>query len=136
MFKKIKIPPNHRRSLSVTAQAMERELDEIEILLRSHWDHKLTSKTEITYSDKERESILDLISELKKLNEEMFYIFDLEPKQTTDKQVIQAKASYLWTILMDSEPEALRGYGEFPPEIAPHLLSYINKMVELLKQFP
>lgn len=136
MKEKVTVPPNHRRGLSITAQTMERELSEIETLLTQPAHQKITSLTQVTYSDEERQTILDLVHELKALNARFFHQFDLEARLVTDRQMVSAKTSYLWTILKDSEPASLNGYGKFPPETAPLLQDYIDRMVELIKKFP
>jgi hypothetical protein len=128
------LPPNHHRSLSVTAQMVEQALDEMEELLRSRKNTKQTSRIERTYSEEERAHLLETISKLRRANAEMFVDLDLEASHYTENQIVTAKNTHLWTILVDSKSKGLRGFGGLSAEQARLVDAHVDKLLELLKE--
>jgi len=129
-----KLPDNHRRGLSVTAQMVEQTLDEMEELLRSRGSGKVTTNIEPGYSESKRARLLTAIAEMRRANTEMFRILDLRRSHYTEDHIMAAKNSHLWTILVDSKSTSLRGFGELPPDLAQVVDSHINRLLELLKE--
>lgn len=130
---KTKLPDNHRRALSVTAQMVEQSLDEMEDLLRFRGDHKLTVKVKPTYTQEDRERLLEAISRMREANAEMFHALNLEVSPYTEENIITAKNTHMWTVLVDSKAHGLRGFGELPPDLARAVDAHIDKLLELLK---
>ncbi|HEX2869383.1 MAG TPA: hypothetical protein VHO03_20230 [Ignavibacteriales bacterium] len=128
----IDLPPNHRRSLSVTAHFIEREMNSLEQTLLSGED-MITEKIEKSYNEPEREALIGAIRQLKELNKKMFYDLGLNETIHTEEQIVRAKAGHLWTILIDSTPKGLKGYGMLPPDQAEVLDVYVNNLLEMLK---
>jgi hypothetical protein len=131
---KIKLPDNHRRGLSVTAQMVEQTLDEMEALLRSRGNGKLTSKIESTYSENDRQRLLIAISEMRQANAEMFRELNLEPSHYTEDHIITAKNTHMWTILVDSTSQGLRGFGDLSPAMIEAVDLHIKRLLRLLKE--
>jgi hypothetical protein len=134
MKDKVKLPENHRRGLSVTAQMVDQTLNEMEELLRSRGNGKLTSRVKTTYSEEERARLLGAISQMRQANAEMFQALSLEPSHYTEDHIMAAKNSHLWTILVDSKTSGLKGFGELSPELADAVDSHVNRLLELLKE--
>lgn len=130
----VHLPENHRRSLSVTAHMIERSLDEMENLLRSAGGGTLTSSIERTYSDEKRQRLLAAIERMKEANAEMVRALNLVPNHYTEEQIIKARNTHLWTLLVDSKPEAMKGFGEMPRDVAAVVDSHVNKLLQLLEQ--
>jgi len=130
---KIRLPDNHRRSLSVTARMVEQTLEEMEELLRNRGEGRLTSKIEPTYSEPERARLLAAISEMRQANAEMFQTLSLEPSRYAEDHIITAKNAHLWTILVDSKSRRLKGLGELPADLARTVDVHVNRLLELLK---
>ena len=43
-----------------------------------------------------------------------------------------AKGAHLWTILTDSKPKGLRGFGDLPPDVAQSVDKHVSRLLELL----
>lgn len=136
MAKAIRLPKNHRRSLSVTARMVEQTLDEMEELLRKRGEGKLTSEVDPTYSEHERARSLAVIAEMRRVNAEMFRTLDLERSRYAEDQVIHAKKTHIWTILVDSRSARLGGYGELTGEVGRAVDTHVDRLLELLKDLP
>ena len=130
----IHLLPNHRRSLSVTADAIERGLREMEEALNRSNSGRLTRKVRPTYSEKERQGLLDVIAEMRKANQEMVEQLGLEVSEFREEQLINARASHLWTILVDSKARKLKNFGEVPKDHAVEIDRHVEKLLEILKQ--
>lgn len=130
----VKLPDNHRRSLSVAAQFVERTLDEMEELLRSRGRSRLTSKVQAAFSDEERIRLLAALAQMRQANAEMVRALGLEASPYREDRVITAKRTYLWTILVDSKSKGLRGFGQLAPELAEVVDHHVNRLLELLEE--
>ena len=130
----VTLPENHRRSLSVTARMIEDSLDESEELLRSQGKGKLVEQIVPSFSQGERDRMLGAISRMRDANTEMFHRLDLEPSHRTEGQIIKAKITHMWTILVDSKSDALRGFGELPSTVAQSINSHVDNLLELLEE--
>ena len=113
---------------------VEQALDEMEELLRSRGNGKLTSTITRTYSDHQRSKLLDAISQMRRANAEMFQALSLQPSHYTEDHIMTAKNSHLWTILVDSKSKGMKGFGELPPELAQAVDSHVDKLLQLLKE--
>lgn len=133
MKAKPRLPANHLRSLSVTADAVERGLREMEETLRQISSDTSTRKIHQTYSDTERQRLLDVIAQMRKTNREMIDALNLEISEFREDQIINARVAHLWTILIDSKSKRLKNFGEVPKDVAPDIDRYIDKLLETLK---
>jgi len=126
------LPPNHRRSISTTAQIVEKTLCEIEdILLLQHSNNKATVIQQ-SYTEKQRSELIDKINELKQLNGELILDFDLQKMIFTESQLLQSKTTFLWAVLMDSKAKKMKGYGKLSPVIAEKLDIGIDILIKKL----
>jgi hypothetical protein len=133
--KTIKLPPNHHRSLSATAQAVERTLDQLQSILQCKGIEKLTSRVRASYSDRSRQDLLDAILEIRKANEEMVRTFELQKSERDEARIVRAAITHLWVILSDSTSKGMRGFGPLSPELASEVNKHVHRLLDLLKQF-
>lgn len=127
------LPDNHRRVLSVTARMVEQALEDMEVLLRTGRNGRLTEQIEPTYSESERIKLLSAIAKMKELNARMFRTLNLEPSYYTEEQIIVAKKTHLWTVLVDSKPKGMKGFGTLTPEQAHAVDIHIDTLLQALQ---
>jgi len=130
----IELPPNHKRVISVTARTVEKELNELEIVLSQKKNDSNIKKIIHSFSDEERNYLLGKIGELRKLNNIMFEALNLDSAEITEAQIVKGKITYLWTVLVDSKAKALRGYGDLPENLASVLDNHINNSLEIISK--
>jgi hypothetical protein len=128
------LPDNHRRSLSVAAQFVERTLDEMEELLRSPGKLKLTSSVQPVYSAGDRDRLLAAIQRMREANTEMVRDLGLESSQFREDRVITSKQAHLWTILVDSKAAGLKGFGQLTSEQAQAVDDHVDTLLSLLNE--
>ncbi len=123
------LPSNHKRVVSVTARLLERELNEIENLIKNN-SGNITRKINRTLTDEQRDKIKNLIEQSRSENEKMFHNFNLEAEKLNEHQIIYSKVSYLITILTDSTSKGLKGYGKLDKELAHTLDESIKGLID------
>ena len=124
-----KLNSNHKRVLSSTAKIVDEELQEIEQMLFDKQDDSKMNIVEKSFSPGESKDLSKQIKLLQKMNLAMFDNFGLTSKTLSEKQIIYAKVSYLWTILSDSRSKKLRSYGQLDAEAGREIDGYIDKML-------
>ena len=120
------LSPDHRRSISTTAQIVEKALKEMREVLN---DEPAISNN---YTKNDIDGILSSIELLEKANKELFQEFHLHHSVSSQSQVLRAKAAYLWTVLMDSKSKKLSRFGKLASEPASMLDDHIDRMLGLL----
>lgn len=129
--KKAKIlPDNHKRSLSVTARHVEKNISEIQRMLQSKTHSYKTEQIINDVHNDDSESVLKLLTILKNKNEAFFDELLLDKNILSERRILVSKISYIWTILCDSTANAMKGYGEVTPEQAKLIDKHINGMLE------
>ena len=136
---KIDIPANHKRSLSVTSHHIENSINDIVTILTNNQQDNLTEKYIKNMNEEMRKEILKLIEVIRTKNENMFNELSLQSSNIYEDRIVRSRISHMWTLLCDSTPESLSGYGEVTGEqgklISKHvnsLLETVNKMQEIL----
>ena len=76
--------------------------------------------------------MITAVHELRRLNASLFDELHLQATTTDEKQIVNAKFTQLWTILIDSKPNALKGAGKIPAEDAKIIEKHVDEMVALL----
>jgi len=131
----IELQPDHRRSISTTAQIVEKTLNEMEDILLQKYKENIATIVVESYSEKERTIMLTKIAEIRKANQELFQEFNLKRTEQSESQVLHAAAAYLWTVLMDSKSKKLRGFGKLSPNVAAKIDEHVERIVTLLDEF-
>lgn len=123
------MPENHKRSLSVLAHHIENSLDEIVDLLSGKRTDKVTEKINRNISDENKKKILKLVAETLIKNEKMFNELYLDSSYLYEDRIVRGNIGHIWTILCDSTPEALKGYGKLTTPQAELLNIHINDLL-------
>jgi hypothetical protein len=132
--KKVEIPPNHRRSLSIMAQMTERSINEMEELLQSNASEGVTWSTRRSYSSEERSRILQELKVIRRLNEKMFSELNLQKSESDEQHSVNSKLVLLWADLLDSRSSALRRYGELDKHEAEFIDKHIENILRCVKK--
>ena len=129
---KIMLPDNYRRSLSVTARHIEKSIDSIEELLTNRRNENHTEKLIRSLTDEMKQKILELLSTAKIRNEKMFDDLELNVYTTYEERIVRSNIGHIWTLLCDSSPEALKGYGDISNQQAELIRFHVNSLLETI----
>ena len=131
---RMRIPANHRRSLSVTAHHIENSIDELEELLNNKRQNTVTEKVVKNVDSNERNRILHLINMVRKQNEEMFYELGLNSNEVYEDRILRSRIGHIWTLLCDSTPKSLRGYGETNEQQSELINKHVNNLLKTVNE--
>jgi hypothetical protein len=87
-----------------------------------------------SFSDEKRKYLMEKINALRKLNNTMFIELNLKSSEITEEQIVKGKIAYLWTVLIDSKANALKGYGDLPDDLAQILDSHIDTLLKAIEE--
>jgi hypothetical protein len=126
------LTPAYRRNLAATCRRVEQSLIELEELLQQQETPAVTRRITHSYSVEKRAELLASVREVRRLNESLFHGLHLKATTTDEKQIVNAKFSQLWTILIDNRPKALKGAGDIPENEAKLIEKHVDEMVARL----
>jgi DNA-binding transcriptional MerR regulator len=124
----------HRGSLSATSRSIELAIDEIEELISAKTGHQLTRQR---VEDLDAEDIGRLKEDLKRLreaNKRMFVDLNLTRSAQSIRQVINAKLTYVWTVILDSRSRTLGRYGMISKEDRDRVDQHVDTITKILQQ--
>jgi len=93
----------------------------------------LTRRIRSVYSEDERQDLAKAVAKLRQANREMVEDLGLVTSEFTEQQIVNARVSHLWTILVDSKSKKLKNFGEVPREHTVEIDRHIDKLLEILK---
>ncbi len=131
---KIEIPENHKRSLSVTSQHIENSIEEIEEMLNKKDEKYLTKKVFRNIDEGTKQKILELTAILREQNKKMFEALNLFPNEYFEDRIVRSRISFIWTMLYDSMPEKMRGYGKLKDDEKEAIKVHIDKLLEIIEE--
>ncbi len=131
---KVEIPDNHKRSLSVTAHHIENSVDDIEDLLTDKRHDMLTEKIIKNLNNDDRREILRLIKLVREKNEKMFSELELNENKLFEDRILRSRIGHIWTLLCDSTPEALKGYGDLSDAQAKLISVRVNDLLKTVNE--
>ena len=131
---KISIPPNHKRSLSVTSHHIENSINDIEAILTNNQADSLTQKFIKNMDEVTRKEILELTKIVREKNKNMFNELSLQSGSTYEDRIVRSRISHMWTLLCDSTPESLSGYGEVNEEQSKLISRHVNSLLETVNK--
>jgi hypothetical protein len=114
---KIILSENHRRSVSSSVHIIEKMLIEIEKVI-SHPDGGVLSRTVNDMPDIDmnhyRSAIKNIKSEIRVISEK----YNLRSEEIKMSRVINSRKAKMWETITDTSSRKLKGFKEFPKEIA------------------
>lgn len=128
---KIVLSENHRRSVSSSMHIIEKMLIEIERTI-SNPDSGYLSRTvnDLPGIDMAHYSlaIAGIRSEIKHISEK----YNLRTEEIKMSRIINSRKSKMWETVIDTTSRKLKGYKEFPKEIAAEFDADIAKLKDLI----
>jgi hypothetical protein len=106
----------------------------LEPLLRARGVDKFTSKITVSYGDRDREHLLAKMADLRKANVEFVRTFNLTRSIVDEDQIVKAGLVNLWTILIDSKSNAMRGYGDLQVGIASQVDARVDELLRIIDE--
>ena len=130
----VKLPPNYQRVLSSLTEIIEREAWELLQLLENPGREGEIIRTTVSFSPEERKEKMLRLETLLEENRRFFRELEAESAIYPEKQIFNAKVTQLWTILNDSHPDKIKGYGPLQIEEKEWIGEHVNRLLEIIKE--
>lgn len=133
MKDKIGLSKNHRRIIGVALKIVEKDMDELMILLN-------TNRNESSYEvirdipEGELKKKMLTVKKIKIFINEMYSRYLLGRETLKISRILEAKKSYLWTILSDSYSKKLSRYGDFNEDDSIEYDKIIDELINLVDE--
>ena len=132
-MKNINLPANHRRSFASTLFLLEKMAVEIRETLHSEKELRM-QKTEKDLSEARKESVMNVLNALETQIAILADKYQLQPQELIESHFLNARKSKAWEILNDSFSKRMRGFGEFPPELAREFDADVQNLLDLISK--
>jgi hypothetical protein len=123
---------NHIRSISASMTVVERLINDIESSMSSPFNGSY-ERYEVDISEesiiKNRKIIDEIKIKLKNFQSE----YNLTSRTYGVSQIIYSRKSRCWEVLQETVSKQLRGYGQFPEELAEPFDREIKELIKLIE---
>ncbi len=130
----VKLPPNYQRVFSSLTEIIEREAWELLQLLENPGREGEIIRTTVSFTPEERKEIMLRLETLLEENRHLFRELKAKPAIYPEKQIFNAKVTQLWTILNDSHPDKMKGYGPLKKEEKEWIGEHVNRLLEIINE--
>jgi hypothetical protein len=112
---------NHRRSISISLQLLDKQLCQWEEWLEGHVAPGVMYQQQNALSVRQKSQLRDRIADLRRRMIRLRDDFQLAPVKPRTTQLIVGQATVLWEMLAELNSRSLQGYGAVPDELARYL---------------
>lgn len=117
----IELGENHRRSVSITLQLVDKALCEWDDWSNEHIRSGVMYREQDTFSPSQKARLRDRIVTIRKLLVRLRDDLQLDPKVAPTSQSIVGHTSILWEMLAELNSRALQAYGKVPDNLDHYL---------------
>jgi len=114
---KIKLPENHRRSLTSALMTVEQMLFDLEASLK-YQQKGCCYEIENDLADDVIRNDLEIIREARSRLCKLSEKYDSGKYIQNLSKIVNARKTRIWEVLMDMKPRKQKSFGEFPKELA------------------
>lgn len=112
------IKDNHRRSISVSLQVLDKALCEWEQWIVGHISGGVMYQQQDTLSTTEKNELRSRVDKLRQGITQLCGDLNLPPAKPNTSQLITAQATILWEMLAELNSSSLRGYGAVSTQLS------------------
>ena len=112
---------NHRRSISVTLQLVDKALCEWDDWANGRVPSGIMYSQRDTFSPTQKNELRNRIASIRQLIVRLRDDLRLNANVVATSQLIVGQAAVLWEMLTDLNSRGLKGYGKVPQDLAPYL---------------
>lgn len=124
----IELSENHRRSVSITLQLVDKTLSQWDDWTNGHVRSGVMYSEQDTFSATQKNELRNKIATVRQLMARMRTDLQLEAAVIAPSQSIVGQSALLWEMLIELNGGSLQGYGKVPEELA----RYLNPIGEQL----
>lgn len=117
----IELSENHRRSVSITLQLVDKALCEWNDWANGHVQSSVMYSQRDTFSTAQKKELWNRIAKIRQLMVRLRDDLQLTVNVVATSQLMVGQAAVLWEMLTDLNSRGLKGYGKVPEDLAPYL---------------
>jgi len=117
----IELSANHRRSISITLQLVDKALCEWDDWSKAHVQTGVMYRQHDTFSPAQKNELHLRIAKMRQAITRLRDDLALEVRILPTSQSMVGQAAVLWEMLIDLNSRSLRGYGKVPENLAQYL---------------
>ena len=117
----IELSENHRRSISISLQLVDKAFCEWEEWARGRVHSGIIYREDDTLSPEQKDALRQKVSRVRELLTRLRDDLQLETKVLATSQAIVGQSAVLWEMLADLNSRGLSGYGNVPDELGTYL---------------
>lgn len=130
MNETVKIPENHKRSLTALAAVSEERILTIEgSLANVSAEREIMTRLNDDMRQAEKDEVLKLISEFREQLIDFRDTFGLQPVERSLRSEVSMAAAYLWEDLAGAADASMSGYGFIEPESEAKAKECVERML-------
>lgn len=123
-----KLDENHRRSISITLQLVDKALCEWDNWAKGLVQSGVMYCQQDTFSPAQKKELHRKIAKIRQLMARLRDDLQLEVSVVGTAQSIVGQAALLWEMLIELDSRSLQGYGKVPDELAQYLNPIANQL--------
>jgi hypothetical protein len=130
----IALSENHRRSVSITLQLVDKTLCEWDDWARGRLRAGVMYRQQDTISSQQKSELQHKIINIRQLIARLRDDLQLETSTVATGQSMVGQAALLWEMLVELNSRSLGGYGKVPEQLAIYLDPIGNKLAEEMNE--
>jgi hypothetical protein len=128
---RITLTDNHRRSVSSSIYVIEKMVNDIERVL-THPESGILIRTVNDMKDVDLEHYRTAIRNIRKEIERISYKYNLKSEEILMSRLINSRKAKIWETINDTTSGKMKGYSEFPKELAAEFDEDIASLSKIL----
>ena len=128
------LPANYQRILSSLTEIMEREALELIRILENPEKEEGIIRISTSFTPQIRQEKTQRLRSLLDENRRFFRELQAEPVLYSEEQIFDAKITQLWTILSDSRPGKMKGYGPLTKEEREWIDEHVGRLLKIINE--
>jgi hypothetical protein len=126
----IELSENHRRSVSITLQLVDKTLCQWDDWTNGHVRSGVMYSEQDTFSAAQKDELRNKIAKIRQLMTRMHTDLRLEAAAPATSQSIVGQSALLWEMLVELNSHSLGGYGKVSGQLATYLDPIGTKLAE------
>jgi hypothetical protein len=123
-----KLDENHRRSISITLQLVDKALCEWDNWAKGQVQSGVMYRQQDTFSPAQKSELGAKIAKIRQLMVQLRDDLQLQTRVVATAQSMVGQAALLWELLIEMDSRSLQGYGKVPDELAHYLNPIANQL--------
>jgi len=125
---------NHRRALQNNFEYIEKEVEEIKLMLEDEKHDFIMYRIKQDVDEKRKQKIYSVLKVILNKINEMKHLLKLETQTEYTNRNVRSLLNDIWITLEESMPEGLKGYGSLSDNDKEFLIHHLSSIKEEIRK--